>query len=138
MKQINKRGSRNKIGGVGEEIAKGYLLRKNYEYITANYSKKWGEIDLIMRCGGRVHFIEVKTVSYESKSVLINAVKIGSWRPEENVHQQKLKRFSRTIESWLQENDYQGEWQIDVIAVRMVLNERYASVKYIDNVIYDS
>ena len=81
-----------------------------------------------------MHFIEVKTVSYETKQQLQAAVTRRTWRPEENVHQYKLIKLQRAIESWLIEKQYDGEWQIDVVAVRLVPREKYATAKFIPNV----
>ena len=109
MKQTDKKGKRNKIGAFGEEIAKKYLENKGFSIINQNYLKKWGEIDIVAHetvSGHKtVHFIEVKTVSYETKSDLNRAVSYGTWRPEENVHYKKIQRLSRAIESWIMENN---------------------------------
>ncbi len=112
-------------------------------FLEGNYLKKCGEIDLIMKSkaqnttdiGYVIHFVEVKTVSYETKEDLRYAVTHETWRPEEQVHAFKLKKLYRTIELWLMEHEYEGDWQIDVVAVRLVTREKYASVKYIDNVV---
>lgn len=135
MKQDKKKGERNKIGAWGEEIAVGYLKRQNLVILERNYLKKWGEIDVVARGTGKIRFVEVKTVSYETKADLEAAVLRGTWRPEENVHYHKIQRLNRAIESWLMEHNYQGEWEIDVIGVRLVSREKYATVKYIPNVI---
>ena len=139
MKQTEKQGKKNKIGALGETVAANYLKGLGQSVITVNYLKKWGEIDIVTRettkNGEIAHFVEVKTVSYETKSDLERAVSYGTWRPEENVHYKKIERMNRTIQSWLQENDYHGSWQIDVLAVRIVPRERFATVKYLPNVI---
>ena len=83
-----------------------------------------------------MHFIEVKTVSYETKSDLDRAVTHGTWRPEENVHYHKIQRLNRAIESWIMEHNYEGDWQIDVAAVRIVTREKHATIKLIKNVIF--
>ncbi len=141
MKQSEKKGSKNKIGAVGESIASNYLKNKGFSILSLNYLKKWGEIDIVAHetKEGRkiVHFVEVKTVSYETKDLLQKAISHGTWRPEENVHHFKVQKLNRTIESWLLEQNYDGEWQIDVCAVRVVPREKYATVKYISNVILD-
>jgi putative endonuclease len=137
MKQSHKKGIKNRVGALGEEIAAKYLKEEGFSIITANYLKKWGEIDLVARGTGMIRFVEVKTVSYETKAELKQAISRGTWRPEENVHKKKLMRLSRAIESWIMENNYQGEWEIDVIAVRLVPREKYATVKHISNVILD-
>ncbi|MFT7645147.1 MAG: putative endonuclease [Candidatus Paceibacteria bacterium] len=135
MKQNQKQGKRNEIGALGEQIASKYLKKHGFTIIETNYLKKWGEIDLVARGTSLVKFVEVKTVSYETKEMLQAAISRGTWRPEENVHESKVKRLHRAIESWIIDNDYEGEWEIDVIAVRMVPREKYATVKYLPNII---
>jgi putative endonuclease len=139
MKQSLKKGKKNKVGGYGEVIACKYLLQHGHTILDQNYLKKWGEIDIVSRETTQnkqiVHFVEVKTVSYETKLDLERAVSHGTWRPEENVHAKKIQRMYRTIESWLMEHDHKGDWQIDIAAVRIVPRERYATVKYIPNII---
>ncbi len=137
MKQRNKLGKKNKIGAFGEEIAVKYLQNKGLSIITTNYLKKWGEIDIVARGTGKIRFVEVKTVSYETRKDLERAISHGTWRPEENAHFKKIRRLNRAIESWIMENSYGGEWEIDILAVRIVPREKYATVKYIPNVILD-
>ncbi len=139
MKQGEKRGEKNKVGAYGEEIAVTYLKKLGHSILHTNYLKKWGEIDIVSRETIKnkaiIHFVEVKTVSYETKIDLEYAVSYGTWRPEENVHPAKIKKLNRAIESWLMENNADSEWQIDVIAVRIVPREKYATVKYLSNII---
>lgn len=135
MKQIEKQGKKNQIGAWGEEIAIKYLKNKGFKILEQNYLKKWGEIDIVAHETGKIRFVEVKTVSYETKEDLNNAISRGTWRPEENVHYYKIQRLNRAIESWIMENNYEGEWEIDVIAVRVVPREKYATVKYIKDVV---
>ena len=123
------------VGRYGEDVAAKYLKNKGFEILSLNYLKKWGEIDIVARKEGLVHFVEVKTVSYETRFDLESSVSRGTWRPEDNVHAHKIKKLSRAIESWLAEFRYEGEWQIDVMAVKIVPREKFATVKHIENVI---
>lgn len=128
--------SNNKIiGDYGEEIATKYLSNKGFKIIGRNYRKKWGEIDIVAHETDVVHFIEVKTVSYETKDWITHDVSRGKWRPEDNIHPYKIKKLSRAIESWIMEKNYNGKWQIDAVAVKVVLREKYATVKFIPNII---
>ena len=141
MKQTDKKGARNKVGGYGEEIAVNYLKKLGHTILDTNYLKKWGEIDIVSRetINNRsvIRFVEVKTVSYETKDDLTRAVSYGTWRPEENVHAAKVVKLNRAIESWLTEHTCDLDWHIDVIAVRIVPREKYATIKYIPNIIID-
>ena len=138
MKQVNK-WAKKKIGGLGEQIATNYLKNKGFTILEKNYLKKWGEIDLVARGttanGPIIRFIEVKTVSYETKSELNHAISHGTWRPEENIHFKKIERLNRAIESWLMDHKYEGDWEIDALAVRLVTREKYATVKYLPGIV---
>ncbi len=128
----------NEIGKLGEQMAAAWLESQDFRIIECNYNKKWGEIDIITReTSGKVHFVEVKTVSYETKSALDYSVSHETWRPEENVHRNKIDRFKRAIQTWIAENKYKGEWQTDIITLRLVPREKIARIKLIDNVILD-
>jgi putative endonuclease len=135
------------IGQLGETIASKFLVNKGFTIIERNYWRKWGELDLVARATvslsqgsvlgdtpGKVHFVEVKTVSYETKHDLEEAVSRGTWRPEEQVHQFKLHQIHKALETWIADHKYAGDWQIDVITVRVVPRERFATVKHIENI----
>lgn len=138
MKQSHKRGAHNQTGALGEQLAAQFLMERGFSIMGQNYLKPWGEIDIIAEKSQLVHFIEVKTVSYETKNALQTAISRGTWRPEENVHHTKLARMHRAIESWLSSQSADViAWQIDILAVRVVPREKYATIKYLPNVIFD-
>lgn len=150
-----------KIGDLGEAIACKHLKNKGFSIIERNYRKKWGEIDIVAHLpvetvaqasrtfqvlkngevshgtSPKVYFVEVKSVSYETKSMLEWSVTHETWHPEELVHSFKLNQIRKTIESWVAEHNWLGNVQVDVVAVRMVPREKYASVKHITNVIIE-
>ena len=136
MEQSDSKKINNKVvGNLGEDIAVKYFQNHGFEVLDRNYQKKWGEIDIVARRTGKIHFIEVKTVSYETKAYLNAGVSRGSWKPEDNVHAHKIRKLNRAIETWLHEKHIDADWQIDVAAVKLVLTEKYATVKYIPNII---
>lgn len=138
-----------KTGDLGESIAAKYLRDRGFRVVARNFLKPWGEIDIVARETAKVgenamfsretseivHFVEVKSVSYETKSMLDWAVAHETWRAEEQVHAFKLNQIRKAGESWITENSWEGEVQVDVIAIRMVPREKYAVVKYIPRVI---
>lgn len=130
VKANNKR-----VGDLGENLACKYLKGKGFSIIEQNYWRKWGEIDIVAQHNSIVHFVEVKTVSHETKAALVEAVREGGWRPDEQVHQFKLGQIRKAAESWISDNHYQGDVQIDVLALRIVMEEQYATVKHISNII---
>jgi putative endonuclease len=48
------------IGEIGENIAVKFLMKHNFQILERNYTKKWGEIDIVGKKLGKLHFIEVK------------------------------------------------------------------------------
>lgn len=120
-----------KTGNLGESVVLEYLLRRGYTCNARNYWQKWGEIDLIMEKDGMIYFIEVKSVSHETRADLEHAVTHETWRPEELVHTRKLHQIEKALSTWLHEKQYEGEWEVGVVAVHMVPRETFAAVEYI-------
>lgn len=126
---------KNKVGLIGEETAAMFLMKQGFTVIDRNYWKKWGEIDIVAKKEGVLRFIEVKTVSCEN---LANVLKTnGGYRPEDNIHPEKLKRMSRTIESYLHEKGIgDNPWQIDVVAVFVEEGSKQAKIRMIENIVF--
>lgn len=133
--KVSKKRNNKQIGDWGEQIAANWLTKKGFTLVERNYWRKWGEIDIVAKKDGVIHFVEVKTVSYETKAQLQYAVTHETWRPEEQVHQFKLGQIYKALETWLLDRKWEGDWQIDVAAVRIVPRETYATVKYIENIV---
>jgi putative endonuclease len=85
-----------KIGELGEDIACKYLTKHEYTISERNYTKKWGEIDIVAQKGQKIYFVEVK--SQNQVGVTHETI-----RPEENMHPKKLQRLSRTIQTYVLE-----------------------------------
>ncbi len=116
-------------GDIGEEIACYYLKKNGYLIQERNYQKKWGEIDIIAVKDNILHFIEVK-------SVYING-NANKYRPEENVHELKLKKLRRVIQTFMNENRYNNDFlfKFHVLTVKMDnVNNKYY-VKMLENII---
>jgi putative endonuclease len=135
MKQALKQGAKNRIGAIGESLAQEELERRGFKIIDQNYLKPWGEIDIVARESDMIVFVEVKTVSYETKEKLDHAVTRETWRPEENVHPEKLRRLGRVLQTWIAENGYTGNWKFMIATVRVVPRERIARISLLEDVI---
>ena len=136
MKHISReKTGKQVIGVLGENVACNFLKRKGFSVVEKNYRKPWGEIDIIAKGSRILHFIEVKTVSRENLQSISR--EMDAYRPEDNIHPWKLKRLSRTIQSYLLEKNTseEGEWQFDVITVFLDQKKKQAKVNFIENVI---
>jgi putative endonuclease len=131
---IDKRTERKKIGDLGEKIAAEWLQMKKFKIIEKNYLKKWGEIDIIAEKENKVHFVEVKSVSHENLSNISRETDV--YRPEDNIHPQKLKRLSRTIQSYVLEKlGDDKEWQFDAMTVYLDEKNKKAKVKILEDLV---
>jgi len=104
----DKRTQKQKTGAVGESIAERFLRSKGYKILAKNYRKPWGEIDIIAEKGNTIRFVEVKTVSRESRAV---------HRPEELVDRRKLSKVARTAALYMEMKRDSREFQLDVVGI---------------------
>ena len=130
---------KQKIGRIGEDIAVKYLKNKGFTVIGRNYLKKCGEIDIIAKKGETLHFVEVKSVSceiFEAKKRHVSR-ETDNYRPEDNIHEAKLKRLARTIQLYLFEKYPKGDpdWIFDAIVVRLDVNNHRARIRFLDNIV---
>lgn len=99
----------HRLGEWGEDLAARFLLARGYAALDRRYRRPGGEIDLVMRDGTSVVFVEVKTR--------------GSWSPaapEFWVDRRKLRRLRLVARCWLAENaQIEAEsYRFDVVAIR--------------------
>ena len=124
-----------KIGEIGENIAEKFLVKQNFSILERNYTKKWGEIDIIAEKKNKLYFIEVKSVSRDFD--FVSRATMDEYRPEDNMHPWKLKRLSRTIQTYLLHKKIgdEKEWQVDLLVVFLDLNSKKARIKVVPDII---
>ena len=135
---MNELTSKRKTGNLGEDLACRFLMKRGFEIIERNYLKKYGEIDVIAKNKGIIHFIEVKSVSCETISNVSDETNNkDSFRPEDNIHPWKLQRLAKTMQIYLAEKNVSSEtlWQFDVITVYIDKIKRISKVNMIENII---
>ncbi|MFZ2205655.1 MAG: YraN family protein [Minisyncoccia bacterium] len=126
---------KQKTGEIGENIACRFLSKHGFSIIDRNYTKKWGEIDIVARKTGKLYFIEVKSVSRNLTSVSQRT--LDEYQPEDNMHPWKLKRLSRTIQTYLVSKKIpeEMEWQVDLLVIFLDLKDKKAKVKVVNDII---
>lgn len=120
------------IGRVGERIASRFMENKGYSVLDRNYRQKWGEIDLIVSDDKGICFIEVKSAMRNASQNL----RESGFRPEENVHEYKIRRLNRAIQTYFTEKDIPTDvyWQLDLLVVVIDLETKRATVERIENI----
>jgi putative endonuclease len=129
----NKFSKKRRIGNVGEDVALRFLEGKGFTIIARNYLKPWGEIDIIALKNEIVRFVEVKSVSRESIPDISR--EMNDYRPEELVHEYKLRKVARTAEMYMNEKGDDREFQIDVVGVFLDFKTRKAKCRLFEQVL---
>ncbi len=102
--------SRTRLGDLGEEAARRFLLDQGYQILAAKYRCRWGELDLVAQEGTELVFVEVRTRRSTS---------FGT--PEESLTPGKVRRLQAACQHYLQHRAaLDTPWRIDLVTVRMV------------------
>ncbi len=94
------------LGQFGEEQAARYLRRRFYSIVERNYRCRLGEIDLIVRRGGILAFVEVKLRKDDTHG-----------EAREFVTARKQQRVIAAAEQWLSQHETALQPRFDVIEV---------------------
>ena len=118
-----------KVGRIGEDVVVKHFVKQGFEILDRNYRKKYGEIDIVAKKDGILHFVEVKTVSYETMP--------DGYQPEENINFFKAKRLSNVIKAYLASGrvSYETDFQIDAVAVFLNQTTRKAKLRITEGII---
>ena len=111
----------NSLGKLAELKACDYLREKHYKLLDVNYSSRYGEIDLIMKKGRFICFIEVK---------MRNSASIAT--PAEFVDAFKQEKIAKTATLYLQKYPTKLQPRFDVVEV-IAENSEIKSIKHLEN-----
>ncbi|HQX43722.1 MAG: YraN family protein [Saprospiraceae bacterium] len=99
------------LGKRGEEIASSFLVDLGYEILEKNWRFSRAEIDLIVKDGAVLVFVEVKTRSYDFYG-----------RPEEFVSERKRQLIEDAASQYMIKSGHEWEIRYDVISVLLRKN----------------
>ena len=97
-----------KLGNLGEKLAKKHLLNKDFKFIQQNFHSKFGEIDLIFLDNEILVFVEVKT-------------RVGNkyGPPEDAITPSKIRHLVKAVAYFQLKNPNLPEsCRIDIVAVQ--------------------
>jgi putative endonuclease len=107
MNERKKNMHRVHLGKWGEDCALAFLEQKGYSFVERNLHFPHGEIDLVMKKGNTVIFVEVKT----RNNVL-------SGFPESGMTDNKMQHMDDSIHNYLEKHpEITDNWRVDVISV---------------------
>ena len=112
-------------GRRGEELARGFLEKRGFRILEANYRCPEGEIDIISHHKDCLVFTEVRTKTSRQ---------FGS--PEESITYTKKRRMITTAMYYLQNHDNELPlWRIDFIAVELDGKGKPTRIELIENAV---
>ena len=119
-----------KIGAFGEKAAAESLEKQGYLILARNYRKPYGEIDVVAKKAGILHFIEVKASKYYQNS---------AFTPEIRVNARKIRNLKKLCETYLRETNVSQNqlWQIDVISVILSDDGSVKSMEMFENAVFE-
>jgi putative endonuclease len=116
--------TRQLLGIAGERHARRHLEARGFQFCAANWRGAGGEIDLIMRHGDELVFVEVKTRRGD-----------GLGRAEESVSVRQQQTLLTAAEAFIAahpEND-QMVWRIDLIAITLDARGTVSRLSHVEN-----
>jgi len=101
----------NEVGKKGEKYAARYLKKQHCHILARNYRAGHNELDLVVRDGNYIAFVEVKARAYET------AEEAAQHRPSLAVHYTKRRRTADAAYAYLREHPTKLCPRLDVIEV---------------------
>ena len=114
-------------------MAAEYLIKQGFKIIDRNYSKPWGEIDIICQAPDKtLVFVEVKTVRQYGD----NSANNPQLMAEDQLTKSKFAKLIRTASLYSGQNEKliieNKGWRIDLIA--LTFNNERVDIKHYENI----
>jgi putative endonuclease len=127
----------NELGRLGEDIACNFLRKHKFKIVDRNYRKKCGEIDIVAQKDRKLYFVEVKSVSCEMSKDKVTHEILDGYRPEDNIHPQKVRRLRRVMQMYIADKNVSPEtnWIFNIIIVKIDILSKKARVYFLKDII---
>lgn len=97
----------HELGRRGEWYAAWFYRLHGFRVVARNVRTRGGEIDLIVRRGGTLAFVEVKA-----------RASVAAGEGSDAVTREKQSRIARLAGRWLAQHPHEGEIRYDVLSLR--------------------
>jgi putative endonuclease len=120
------RGAR--LGEFGEQLARRHLESRGYHYVERNWHCRAGEIDLVMRDGDELVFVEVKARRGERAG-----------RAEEAISPAKARKLLAAGEWYVSDHPefHDSLWRCDLVAITIQVSGPARIDHYVNAIVSD-
>ena len=121
--------SRKNLGDFGEQAAAAYLIKRGYTLLARKWRCRTGEIDLLMRDGATLVFVEVRTRRDDRLGMA-----------EESVGPTKQAKLIALAYAYLEAAGTPDDlaWRIDVVALNIGRDGRIAQLRHIRDAVEET
>jgi putative endonuclease len=114
------------LGPRGEDYARRRLEKEGWKFIAANWHCRSGELDLVMRDGNELVFVEVKTRRGDFAG-----------RAEEGISVNKRRRLLLTCEWFLAKHPELDRliWRVDLVAITVNRSNQVIRFSHVRNAV---
>ena len=152
--------STKELGNLAENLAARFLQDKGYEIIDKNYTRPWGEVDIIAKLpitnnparrqgfGGPGKLLITNEKDDNNDDIMVtenviifvevkaNKGDFEGFAPEDRVDERKRDKIAKTALYFLENElgDTDIEWRIDVVAVTFDEKNKKAKIKHYENI----
>lgn len=110
-------------GKQAEALAAQFLIEKGYEIIKRNYRYKRAEVDIIVKKGIFLIFVEVKSLS-----------NISYGMPEIKVNQHKITLVTQAADNYIYQINWQQQIRFDIISI--IFSESEPQIMHFEDAFY--
>ena len=114
----------NDFGKLAEELAKNFLVEKNYKILAKNYRYLKAEIDIIAQFENQIVIVEVKARATDAFML-----------PQEAINKKKIRLIVSAANEFLETNNIDLETRFDVISV-LPSEKGKLEITHIENAFY--
>lgn len=121
---MSKNVNKNKLGSLGEEKAKEFLVSKGYELLVSNFRFDRAEVDLIFKDEKSkiIVFVEVKTRRNR---------KFGE--PEDSINKTKQNQIKKAAEGFVSENEKFTDFDLRIDTVSVFMDRKGITINHTEN-----
>lgn len=136
-------GFTQRVGALGEELVVRFLMKRGYKILDRNYRRPWGELDIVAEMKGKIHFVEVKSMSGQVEESFASPVpESGTQKKSQDgegnnyvTHETLREKSLQYIQSWKRKDAFRPEDHVSTRKTKRLsrIIQTYLSGKHVSD-----